>query len=288
MKRNIRQIINDTSQILEISGSLSPRLDAELLLAFVMNKDRSYFYMYPQKEIEDDIYLTFQTLIDKRKKGVPLQYIIGKQEFMGLDFLVNQDVLIPRPDTEILVENALETIKQSCQSPIRILDIGSGSGAIGVSLAYHSSNAFVSCVDISVAALKVATQNAVIHGVDDKVQFFEGDLFSPFKNEVFDMIVSNPPYIPDDTIASLQVEVSQYEPRTALAGGKDGLDFYKRIIKGAPKYLHNGGYLFLEIGYNQGKDVTDLLLIEKVYKGIEVIKDLSGNDRVVKSQLTID
>lgn len=283
MKRNIKQVINHTSHLLEKSGSLSPRLDAELLLAFVMKQDRSYFYMYPDGEIEDEVYMAFESILKSRIEGLPLQYITGKQEFMGLDFFVNQDVLIPRPDTEILVENVLQTIKPLENSSIHILDIGSGSGAIGVSLAYYSAKVFVSCVDISSAALKVAKQNALTHGVDDKIEFLEGDLFSPIESQEFDIIVSNPPYIPDESIDELQVEVSKYEPRSALAGGKDGLDFYRRIIKDAPCYLNNNGLLFLEIGYNQGESVTGLLKEKGVFYEIEIVKDLAGHDRVVRA-----
>ncbi|MCG8482889.1 MAG: peptide chain release factor N(5)-glutamine methyltransferase, partial [Clostridia bacterium] len=222
--------------------------------------------------------------LNKRLEGMPLQYITGTQEFMGLDFMVNQDVLIPRPDTEILVENVLKAVDLTHPSGISIFDIGCGSGAIGVSLAYYASKVDVSCVDISCAALKAAKQNAVTHNVHHKMHFFEGDIFAPIKHQKFDMIVSNPPYIPDESIDSLQIEVSKYEPRSALAGGKDGLDFYRRIVKDAPHYLKNNGLIFLEIGYDQAAAVKDLLKSESVYDGIEVIKDLAGHDRVVKAR----
>lgn len=282
MERNLKNIINKSTEKLEKSGSQTPRLDAELLLAFVMKKDRTYLFMYPEKILDQDIENAFEQCLNKRINGIPLQYIVGKQEFMGLDFKVNENVLIPRADTEILIEKTLESIKEKT-TPIHILDIGSGSGAIGISLAYYSPNAIVSCVDISSKALKVAKDNAVTHSVHNRITFYEGDLFSPVKERCFDMIVSNPPYIPDKTIEGLQVEVAQYEPWIALAGGADGLNFYRRIIKDAPHYLKENGQLYLEIGHDQAKDVTSLLISEKVYDGIEVIQDLGGHDRVVKA-----
>lgn len=286
MERNIKSVLNNVASILEKSGSLSPKLDAEVLLAFLLGKDRSYLYMYPEKGLEAEIYHQYLLMIDEREKGKPVQYITGHQEFMNLDFLVNRHVLVPRPDTEILVEEVLQTIKTMNNPKLTIADIGCGSGAISISLSYYEPTIHVYSIDISTEALNIAQQNAKKLGVAPKIEFLHGDMLSPLKDKV-DIIVSNPPYIPSNEIDFLQVEVSQYEPRTALDGGKDGLYFYRKIIDSAPNYIVNDGYLFLEIGHDQGKGICALLSEKSVYSNIEVIKDLAGLDRVVKTKLRI-
>lgn len=289
MELTIKVLLSTAASLLQESGSLSPRLDAEVLLAFLLQCDRSYLFMHPEKVISEKKYQAYMSYIDIRKKGKPVQYITQHQEFMGLDFFVDENVLIPRSDTEVLVENILSTIKEDTCSKIKILDIGCGSGAISISLAHYASNAYLTCVDISSAALSVSKKNALDHHVQNRMRFYQGDLFEPIPIEdgPFDIIVSNPPYIPCEDIKTLQTEVSEHEPRVALDGGLDGLSFYRRIIKQAAQYLKNHGLLFFEIGYDQGTDVCKLLNDTGMYSDIQVIKDLAGNERVIQSRFGI-
>lgn len=216
----------------------------------------------------------FLDMLEKRINNVPFAYIVGHKEFMRLDFLVNENVLIPRSDTEILVEEAIKCNKK------KILDMCTGSGCIAVSLAYYIENSQVTAADISFDALKVARKNAMLNEVE--VSFVESDLFSDIE-EKYDMIVSNPPYIKKGAISNLQLEV-QKEPSLALDGGESGIEFYERIIPEARKYLENDGVLILEIGYDQGECVKKILE-DNGYCRVKIIKDLEQNDRVVIGQI---
>lgn len=216
----------------------------------------------------------FLTMLEKRVNNVPFAYIVGHKEFMKLDFFVNENVLIPRSDTEILVEEAIKCRKN------KILDMCTGSGCIAISLAYYLENSKVTAADISFEALKVARKNAMLNEVD--VCFVESDLFSDI-NEKYEMIVSNPPYIRSDAIENLQYEV-QKEPRLALDGGESGIEFYERIIPQARQFLENDGVLILEIGYDQGECVKRIMEDNNYYR-VKIIKDLDENDRVVIGQI---
>lgn len=288
----------------------APLLDSQLLLCHVINVDKIYTYTHKDEIVDSHSVDKFLKLIEKRKSGYPIQYILGNQEFMGLDFYVKEGVLVPRPDTEILVEYIIELVKNKYfgdKDLIKIVDIGTGSGAITLSLAHYLKNVHVYSVDISDTALQVATENSKRLELESKVTFLKGDLFEPLDelnlHKSIDIIVSNPPYIPTRDIAVLQKEVAEYEPKLALDGGEDGLDFYRRIVDECNKYLSNNGVLAMEIGYDQGPAV------EKLLKGmidtgaeesvpcsnqckknnsrcirlshIEIIKDLAGHDRVV-------
>jgi release factor glutamine methyltransferase len=259
----------------------------------MLKKDKSWLFLHYGDELDDKICEEYFRLVDIRAGGMPLQYITGSQEFMGLPFRVNEKVLIPRQDTEILVEKALEILKarKETRGGFRILDLCCGSGAIAVSLAYYlkkaKRKAAVLGSDISSDALEVAKENARINGVERQIRFAEGDLFGPFpKNrkdrgrKQFDMIVCNPPYIPTGVLPTLMREVREHEPLLALDGGEDGLDFYRRILEEAWRYLVEEGVLLLEIGYDQG--ITVPLLAEEAgaYGPVEIIKDLAGKDRV--------
>lgn len=286
MDRKIKELLNYGASLLEENKSLTTRLDAEVLMAFLLNKERSFLFMYPDNELDDSTIKAYLSLINERKNGKPIAYITNHQEFMGIDFYVNEHVLIPRPDTEILVESILKTLNK--ESPLNILDLGCGSGAIAVSLAYYLPKAFIYGVDIEPDALLISEKNAKRQGLDYRMKFISGNLFEPLSHNIkFDVIVSNPPYIPTQEIEKLQVEVSNYEPRAALDGGIDGLDFYRKIISEAPKYIKDGGYLFLEIGYDQASDISDLMSENKSYTETEVIKDLAGLDRVIKSRIDV-
>jgi release factor glutamine methyltransferase len=228
----------------------------------------------------------------RRINGEPLQYILGKTEFMGLEFKVDKNVLIPRPETEILVETAIQYATQRPRDPetqLHILDIGTGSGCIAVSLVKLIKDIKVTATDISDKAITVAKENAALNKVEDKIDFIRQDLFGlqpvacSLQPNLFDFIVSNPPYIPSAEIETLQREV-RFEPRIALDGGREGLDFYRRIIKEAPSYLVKEGYLILEIGFNQKNKVENIFYSSKDFEIIEIVKDYSNIDRVVVAQ----
>ncbi|MDD4178609.1 MAG: peptide chain release factor N(5)-glutamine methyltransferase [Candidatus Margulisbacteria bacterium] len=261
------------------------RLEAEILLAHSLSISRTKLLT-----LDAETPPLFQELIIRRAKHEPTAYITGTQPFFGLDFFVDRSVLIPRPETELLVENIITLFSHSSLviSHFTVADIGTGSGCIAVSLAKQLPNISVIGIDSSPAALKLAQRNAEHHGVSDRCKFILGDLFEPLKEQV-DLIVSNPPYIPSAVIETLEPEVKDWEPREALDGGKDGLDYIKKIIKIAPNHLTTNqpnNPLLIEIGFDQGKKVRQLVAETNRYQAIEVIKDLGGKDRILKAYLS--
>ncbi|TCW36500.1 release factor glutamine methyltransferase [Thermohydrogenium kirishiense] len=259
-----------------LKGSIAePRIESEALLSFTLGASKEYLLINRDKELTDDSFNKYMEVLDLRKSGMPYQYIVGEKHFMGLIFNVSPSVLIPRNDTEILVEEVLKRLK----SGDTVLDIGTGSGAIAVSIAKYK-DVKVYAVDISDGALKVAKENADINGVSDKVIFIKSDLFSSIPDDIrYDLIVSNPPYIRSNEINELQEEVKR-EPKIALDGGEDGLTFYRRIVKDSVNYIKFGGIIAFEVGFDQAWDVKDIL-VDDGYSDIEVVKDLQGIDRVV-------
>ena len=248
---------------------------SRVLLQYVLKLDRNQLIINQFNEIKEEQITQYIEFIDKIIEGMPLQYITKKQEFYGLDFYVDENVLIPQPDTEILVEEVLKIAKNGD----KILDICTGSGCIGISIASNIENVEVIMTDISENALKVAEKNAKNNQVLEKVQLIQSDMFEKVDSK-FDIIVSNPPYIETKVIKNLDKQV-QKEPMIALDGGKDGLIFYRKIISEAPKYLKEKGCLCLEIGYDQKEKVVELIKNIGIFKDIKEIKDLSGNDRVI-------
>ena len=268
--------------------------DCKILYCYMMDIPFSKIILEYQEVLQDRLCDKYFELIDRRSKGEPVQYIMGCQEFMGLEFIVNENVLIPRQDTETLVEDALEIINTGSlrgedmdvkRKEWDILDLCTGSGAIGVSLAGIANKVNVTCSDISEGAIKVAKENAQKHGLAKSMKFEQGDLFKPFNKhfhkQKFDMIISNPPYIKSSVIPTLQKEVCEHEPLSALDGGESGLDFYERIVSGVGSHLKKGGVLLLEIGNDQGEAVSGLLSRNGEFTSIRVLRDLAQRDRIV-------
>ena len=276
----IKQAITKGMIMLKSNNVESPKLKARLLLQYVLDKPRQYIIVYDNKEIDKQQQWQYFVNIEKLTKGVPLQHITHRQEFMKMDFFVDENVLIPRPDTEILVEEVIK-IAQKYNSP-RILDLCTGSGAIAISLKKFVPNADITAVDISEKALEIAKKNA--EKLEAKINFVKSDLFDKLDNRKFDIIVSNPPYIRKDEIKKLSEEV-QKEPKIALDGGEDGLDFYRIITEQAINYLKTGSFLCFEIGYNQKNDVIKIIEDDQNYKNTYCKKDLYGNDRIIITQV---
>ncbi len=253
------------------SVSDTPGLDSKILLEKACNCDRLFLIRNRDEEIEDGSLKLYLSYIERRKNKEPIAYITREKEFMSLSFYVDENVLIPRPDTEILSEFAIE----NCHG--KILDIGTGSGALAVSIAKFGKEVSVSALDISSEALAIAEKNALANGVS--VNFFKCDILNEELNEQYDAVISNPPYIRSDVVLTLDENVKDYEPLRALDGGSDGLIFYRIITEKAFRHLNPSGILAFEIGFDQGKEVSEIM--SPLFSDIKVIKDLSGNDRVV-------
>lgn len=251
------------------------RFEAEQIVMYALRLCRLDLITKSKRAVSEKEIDAVSAMTERRKMGEPLGYILGECEFMGLPFYVESGVLIPRADTETLVE----TVVNGAGDRKKVLDICTGSGCIGISLARFIPDARVTMLDISDIAVETAKKNAALSNVSDRVTVEKCDILREYPKDAFDIIVSNPPYIETNVIETLQTEVKDYEPRLALDGGGDGLDFYRRITAIAPQMLEKGGMLAFEIGYNQGEAVRELM--KKDFKNIEIIKDLAGNDRVV-------
>ncbi len=273
-----REVFAHGEQVLREAGIADAKTDAWLLLAMACKIDHTYYYMHMEEEMDAEIRHEFEVLLKKRTEHIPLQYITGEQEFMGLKFHVNSSVLIPRQDTETLVEAALKVV----QPGMKVLDMCTGSGCILISIMKNAHGISGYGYDLSKQAVIVAKENAKLNEVT--AVFERSNLFEDVIDEKFDLIVSNPPYIPSDEIAALMPEVAQFEPQEALDGREDGLYFYRKIVSGCMDYLEPGGSLFFEIGYNQGEAVSSIMK-NAGFTDISVQKDLAGNDRVVFGKL---
>ena len=274
----IKESINQGIIMLKNENIESPKVKARIIMQHTLKKTREYIMVYDNIEITPNQRDEYTRNIKRLISGEPLQYITGVQEFMKLKFLVNKSVLIPRQDTEILVEEVIN-IAKNIENPV-ILDLCTGSGAIAVSIAKYIPGAKVVAIDISSDALEVAKKNAKFNGVSNNIEFIQSDMFKKVHEKSFDIIVSNPPYIPTAHIKKLSKDV-QNEPIIALDGGKTGLEFYEKIAKEGYQYLKTGGYICLEIGYDQRRKVKEIIDMEKVYTNTYCKKDLCENDRVI-------
>jgi release factor glutamine methyltransferase len=315
----VRELITAGEALLESAGVTDKAIDARLLYCHLAQVDRTRMILQYRDQVTEEFQAAYQGLLNRRAAGEPLQYITGVQDFMGFPFLVAPGVLIPRPETELLVEKAVawacgddgtaeagvggegsrrtEPVLAACDDRsqasdpsaaigIRILDIGCGSGAIGVSLAKLVPDARVTCIDISRRALEITGENAARLGA--KVELLQGDLLEPVAGRQFDLIVSNPPYIADEVIAGLAREVRDHEPGKALSGGKDGLNIYRRMIPELPTHIVPGGMVMMEIGYDQMEAVKRLLAETGAFTRIAGYQDLAGKDRIVTGERIAD
>ena len=278
----IGRILKWTEQYFKDKGIESPRLDAEVLLAHVLEKQRIYLYVHFDEPLQPGELAAYREMIKKRVMRVPVAQILGEKEFMGLTFKVTADTLVPRPDTEILVQAAVDRLKAMAgEEPLRFADIGTGSGAICLSVLHYLAGTVADTVDISPAARAVAEENAASLGLADRITFHTGDLLQPLSGISFAAILSNPPYIPEADIVKLAPEVRLKEPHTALSGGQDGLDFYRRLANEAPAMLVPGGFTAFEVGIHQAGDVAALLKANPLIGRTEILPDYAGIDRVV-------
>jgi release factor glutamine methyltransferase len=276
----IGRLLDWTAGFLKQKGSESPRLDAEVLLAHALGCRRLDLYTRYEEPAPEDGRQRFRELVRQRIEGCPVAYLVGRKEFFSLEFEVNRDVLIPRPDTECVVVECLRLAKALAEP--RVLDVGTGSGAIAVAVARQHKGARVTAVDVSAAALAVAARNAAKHGLAERVRFLEGDLFGPIPaGERFDFILSNPPYIAREDMENLPVGVRHYEPHLALDGGPGGYAVFDRLIAEAPRFLEPGGYLIVEIGSPQEGPARERVAARPDYELGKTIRDGSGHPRVL-------
>ena len=281
----VAETIAEGVERLRACGVAEERAAARILLGRVLGLDRAQLLIRSKEPISKPHHLEYISLIDRRASGEPLQYITGHQEFYGLDFIVTPDVLIPRPETEFLTERIIN-LAAGIEAPL-IVDVGTGSGCIAVTVAKHVPAARLMAIDISAAALGVAHQNAKRYDVTDRIEFLEGDLLAPISNRVcnlgVDIIASNPPYVPESKVDAVQREVREWEPRVALFGGPEGLDFFGRLLEDSPAALKLGGYLVCEIGFSQ-LDAVRAMIDPGVWLSHDLICDLQGIPRILTLQ----
>lgn len=281
---NVKEALEWAGHILKEKKIETPVKEAGVLLAFVLDKELSWVYAHPQAVLCTHLQEKFVESVGLRSKGMPFQYISHIQEFMSLQFYVDSNCLIPRSDTEILVEAALAWMQEHPMQPMRVLEIGTGSGAIAVSVAQYCANARIDAMDLSAGALHIAEENARHHQVSDKIHFFQADFLAWQPQASYSVLLSNPPYIPRDELKKLMPGVRDYEPHMALDGGEDGLLFYRAIALKADRLLLPGGAVFTEVGIHQAGQVA--CLYEKQGLKVRVYQDLSGIDRVVSGEKT--
>lgn len=284
----IGQALKETADRLKLAGIPDADVEAQHFLTHLLTCRRHELFLNNRKDLAASETSAIEEFIKRRLRREPIQYIIGSVEFHGLEFKVNQDVLIPRPETELLVD---EAVKAACsrEQEVRVIDLCTGSGCVAVALAVIVPKISVYAVDISQAALDIAQENANRLGAAGRILFAEGDLFTPLVNLIqrntVDIIVSNPPYVSAEDYNKLQPEIRLFEPRSALVSGAQGLEFYNRIIKDGPEYLSRKGLLMMEAGYGQAERIVEIIKADGRYEALETIKDLAGIERVIKARI---
>lgn len=285
--KTIGQTLRYISKLFETAKIVNSSGEAEILLSYLLKMKRSEIYLNFDKILSNNERRELEQAIQKRLKNIPLQYITKHQEFMGMDFFIEEGVLIPRPETEILVEKSIEKLKNKKPDlHLRVADLGTGSGIIAISMAKYIKNITIYAIDISEKSLKLASKNALKHNCEDKIVFIQGDLLEPLREKIgqncLDGVVSNPPYISLEDFKSLPVEIREREPKIALCGGVNGMDYYRKIVKKASYFLKKNGFVALEVGACQAKKVKELILKENDFKqNIEIFRDYSNIERVV-------
>lgn len=277
---NIAEKLREASEILQMSGIIEPRREANSLLAFALRKDKIFLVAHPEYELSGDEEKHFQNFLRRRASREPFQYIVGKQEFYGLDFAVNSSVLIPRPETELIVETAIEILRER-ENP-KFCDVGIGSGCIAVSILHEVKTSKANGLDISPQALEVAEKNAAAHDVLNRLELKISDVFEALKKEKFDLIVSNPPYISIGEIKDLQAEVRDFEPLAALTDTRDGFSIIEKIVLEAPEFLNESGFLLMEIGFGQAEKAREMFSAE-IWRVVDILPDLQGIPRTIKA-----
>ena len=277
---NISETLKTAAEVLRQNGVAEPRREAKSLLAFTLQKDKTFLIAHSEYELSGEEEKRFRAILRRRANREPFQYITGKQEFYGLDFEVSNGVLIPRPETELIVENAVELLPENAE----FCEVGIGSGCISVSILHEIETASAIGLDVSEKALQIAAINAETHNVSDRLKLQISDVFDILQTEKFDLIVSNPPYISGEDMENLQAEVRRFEPLSALTDGADGLSIIKKIVDDAPQFLKPRGFLLLEIGFGQADDVEQMF-DENIWKSVEILPDLQNIPRIVKANL---
>jgi release factor glutamine methyltransferase len=277
----LRQALTSAVSRLTADHVPSPRLNAERLLMFTLNCDRAYLYAHPERELSTDEQARYDRALAERARGVPTQYITGHQEFWGLDLIVTPAVLIPRPETEHVIETVLNIVGARTMLPLRIVDVGTGSGAIALALAKELPQAEIHATDISAAALEVARANTARHQLESRIQFHETDLLTGFDGNSFGFIVSNPPYVGESEEDEVQLEVRKFEPRSAVFAGPTGVEVIARLIPQARAALRPGGWLVMEISGTIAEKVTELL---RDWNEVQTRPDLQSIPRVVQAR----
>jgi release factor glutamine methyltransferase len=280
-QNSIAELLRDASRILDAAGVPEARREAGSLLSFVIGKDRTFLLSHVEDRVDGADFDRFQEAVARRAEGEPLQYITGVQDFFGRAFRVTTDVLIPRPETELLVEAALETVA-GVESPL-ICDVGTGSGCIAVTLLCERTDARAVAVDVSEAALAVAEENARCHNMSERIELTLSDCFDGLDPMAFEVVVSNPPYVSASAVAGLQREVRDHEPLVALSPGADGLSVIRRLLQEGPAFVKTGGHLIMEIGFDQGERVQELIDPE-LWRLIEFRPDLQSIPRIIVVQ----
>jgi release factor glutamine methyltransferase len=282
----LKAALTDAIEHLTTHDVGSPRLNAETLMMFSLGCDRAYLYAHPERELTADEHSRFIEYVAERARGKPAQYITGHQEFWGIDLIVSPAVLIPRPETEHVVETVLGIVKKSqdwpsAEADLKIVDVGTGSGCIAIALASELGAAQLFAADMSAEALEIARANAARLGFGGRIEFRSGDLLAPFAGRQFDLVVSNPPYVSEAEPEKTQREVREFEPRLAVFGGPTGLEIYQRLIPQAHEHLREGGWLVMEIGFSIEEPIRRLL---DGWSEIRTVNDLQGIPRVVAAK----